>query len=284
MNPRFDAYTATGRGWRAEDVVPALVVAAGQGVRIVEGKGHHQFAKRWSVRDEAGEVGSVQWGGAQGDWVMVEAKGEGTPQVVERLRRDFPHRCTRVDSCADFEGPGAFEALLRAVLDVKREHGLYGDRGGDWDDHPELGRTQYLGARSSAVRARLYEKGKQPEYAHLARWDWCRVEVQVRPQKEARERFAQVSALEVWGAGRWSRDLAARVLEQEVARAAAGTVHRERERDRALRWMVQQYGAHLVSLACDLGGFDVLGLTLGEMIEEERQRRRLRPKAGGAAL
>jgi hypothetical protein len=50
-------------------------------------------------------------------------------------------------------------------------------------------------------------------------------------------------------------------------------------RDRALRWMCQQYGPHLVSLSGDLGGWDVLGLTLREMVAEEKlaaeRRRRL---------
>jgi hypothetical protein len=38
--------------------------------------------------------------------------------------------------------------------------------------------------------------------------------------------------------------------------------------------MCSQYGPHLVSLAGDLGGWEVLGLTLREMIEEERVRAR----------
>jgi hypothetical protein len=275
--PRFDAYTATGRGFRPEEAVSLLV---GAGTRIAEGKGFHQFGKRWSIRDDRGEVGAVQFGGAHGDLVMVEVKGERTPEVVAELRERFgEHRCTRVDSCVDFEEPGAFERLLRDVLAVKAEHKLYGEPRGDWVDFPELGRTQYLGAKSSPAQLRLYEKGKQPEYAHLERFDWCRIELQVRPQKEARERFAQLDALEVWGAGRWTRDLAERVLASEVARQPAGSVWRPTSRDAAIRWMVRQYAPHLVSLAGDLGGFDMLGLTLGEMIAEEGARRERKRQA-----
>ena len=204
---------------------------------------------------------------------MVEVKGERTPEVVERLRSRFPHRCTRVDSCVDFERPGAFEELLRPVLKAKEEHKLYGEKRGDWE-FPELGRTQYLGASSSAVRARLYEKGKQPEYRHLSRFDLCRLEIQVRPAKDAKDEYSKLSALEVWGASKWTRQLASEVLSEMLDPHPPGTVRKDTKRDQALRWMCSQYGPHLVSLAGDLGGWEVLGLTLREMIEEERVRAR----------
>lgn len=268
MTPRFDAYTATGKGMKPEDLIGFLLT---DGAKVVEGKGFHRFGRRWSVRDDFCERGAVQWGGAHGDLVMVEVKGEQTPKVVEDLRRVFDHGCTRADACVDFEELGAFEKLLAPVLQVKGDFKLYGEPRGDWKDFPEKGRTQYLGSKQSAVQARLYEKGKQPEYAHLQRPDWCRLEVQVRPGKEARQKYSKLSALEVWGASRWTRSLAEKVLEAQVQAQPAGTVYRVSERDRALRWMVKQYGTHLVSLAADLGGYDVLGLTLGEMIAEQKK-------------
>lgn len=204
---------------------------------------------------------------------MVEVKGERAPEVVERLRSGFPHRCTRVDSCVDFERPGAFEELLGPVLKAKEDHKLYGEKRGDWD-MPELGRTQYLGASSSAVRARLYEKGKQPEFRHLSRFDLCRLEIQVRPAKDAKDAYSKLSALEVWGASKWTCQLASEVLSEMLDPHPPGTVRKDTKRDQALRWMCSQYGPHLVSLAGDLGGWEVLGLTLREMIEEERVRAR----------
>lgn len=265
---RFDAYSATTSGVKAADFL-ALVHRRGDDIR--QGKGFHTFGERAAVRNEYGEeVAAVMWGGKQGDRVMLEVKGDRTPEVVERLRSDFPHRCTRVDSCADFERPGAFEELLEPVLQVKGEFKLYGEKRGDWE-FPEKGRTQYLGANSSAVRARLYEKGKQPEYRHLNRPDLCRLEIQVRPQKEAKTAYAELSATEVWGASKWTRKLAAEVLEQMLDPHPPGTVRRDSKRDQALRWMAGQYGHHLVSLAADLGGWDVLGLTLREMVKEAKK-------------
>ena len=248
------------------------------------GRGFHTFKDRLSlVTDDGDEVGSVSYGGRQGDRCMLEVKGERTPEVVEGLRKAYPHRCTRVDACIDFERPGAFEEVLEPVLKAKREFDLYGERRGDWEK-PELGRTMYLGAPSSAIRARLYEKGKQPEFRHLERFDLARLEIQVRPAKDAREQFASLQPVEVWGASKWTRQLAAEVLEQQLDAHPPGTVRKQANRDRALRWMCQQYGPHLVSLSGDLGGWDVLGLTLREMIAEEKRaaerRRRLavRPK------
>lgn len=268
---RFDAYTATTQAAKPADVLPFLLTYAGDSVHM--GKGYHTFAESVWVNDESGDrVASVSFGGQQGDRIMIEVKGARTPDVVERLRSDFEHRCTRVDSCFDLEAPGAFERLLEPVLKAKADHKLWGEKRGDWE-MPELGRTQYLGAPSSAIRARLYEKGKQPEFRHLSRFDLCRLEIQVRPAKEAKDEFSKLSALEVWGASKWTRQLAADVLEQYLDAHPPGTVRKDTKRDQALRWMVKQYAPHLVSLASDLGGWKELGLTLGEMVRESKLRR-----------
>lgn len=264
---RFDAYTATTAALRPSAAIE-LLASMERGDEVVGMRGFHTFAERASIRDHSGgEVGSVSWGGRQGERVMVEVKGERTPAVVEQLRAAGDHRCTRVDSCADFERPGAWEQLLEPVLAVKAQHRLFGERRGDWE-FPELGRTQMLGAPSSTVQARLYEKGKQPEYRHLERFDLVRLELQVRPKKEAKTEYARLSAWEVWGASKWTRQLAADVLQRHLDAHPPGTVRKDSKRDQALRWMAKQYGAHLVSLAEDLGGWEVLGLTLREMIAE----------------
>lgn len=269
---RFDAYSATTTEATSSDMLGLLATSAGIGAfhRMQQGKGFHTFGERVGVKDDSGiEWASVMWGGRQGDRVMVEVKGERSPGAVEALRSRFQHRCTRVDACADFDAPGAFERLVEVCKAVKAEHRLIGEKQGDWDDHPELGRTAYYGARSSVARVRLYEKGLQPEYRHLERPNWARLEVQVRPSKEAKTAFSKLSPVEVWGASAWTRQLAAQVLEEHIDPHPAGTTYRHTERDAALRWMCKQYGAHLVDLAADLGGWDVMGLTLREMLKEQ---------------
>lgn len=272
---RFDAYTATMKGPKPDDLMGLLFDQVGLGATFYTSKGFHTFAQRMAIKDAGGhEVGAVQFGGYQGDRVMFEVKGEHSPKAVEALRERFEHRVTRVDSCADFDAPGAFEGLLGACTEVKKDHGIYGSKDGDWDDHPEMGRTLYLGAKTSPVRMRLYEKGKQPEYLHLDKPNWCRIEAQVRPKSpEAKVNFSKLSALEVWGAGKWTRDLAARVLEAHVDPHAAGTVYRLADHDRALRAMCKQYGAHLLELVAQTGSWECAGLTLGEIIAEQAKGR-----------
>lgn len=271
---RFDAYTATTKAAKSDDLLALLVDAAGTGHAISSGRGFHTFGFRTSVKGSDGhEVGAVHWGGRQGELAMIEVKGEKSPGVAEALRAKYWHRVTRVDACADFDAPGAFESLLAPSIEVKKERGIMGGKAGDWDDFPEKGRTLYLGSKNSPVRMRLYEKGLQPEYLHLSRPNWTRIEVQVRPAKEAKASYAEASPVDVWGASRWTREIAAKVLQQHVDPHPAGTVYRLTDRETALRWMCKQYGKHLTSLAQDLGGWDCLGLTLNEILTEQAKGR-----------
>lgn len=271
---RFDAYSATTTAAKNTELVELISqsIPTGEPWSMRQGKGFHTFDERISFKGQDGsEIGAVMWGGRQGDRCMIEVKGEHSPSVVNHLRERFPHRCTRVDSCADFDAPRAFERLYRLCRSVKKANRLMGGKAGDWEDFPEKGRTLYIGSTSSVTRLRLYEKGKQPGYEHLNRPDWARIEIQVRPAKEAKSEFSKLSPLDVWGASSWSRDLAGAVLAEHVDPHPAGSTYRLTERDAALTWMCRQYGAHLISLAQDLGGWDVLGLTLNDMIKESKR-------------
>lgn len=267
---RFDAYSATTTAAKHTELIDLLRSCNSGPTTMIGGRGFHSFGDRLSLKDESGaEFGSVSWGGRQGDRCMIEVKGETTPAAVTALRAHYWHRVTRADSCADFDAPGAFERLLGPCLATKAKHRLKGAKFGDWDDFPEDGRTLYLGAPSSTVRLRLYEKGKQPEYRHLSKPDWVRMEIQVRPAKEAKTAFNSVSAADTWGASTWSRELAAEALQEHVDPHPAGTVFKHTQREAALRWMCKQYGPHMTGLASDLGGWAELGLTLQEMIKEQ---------------
>lgn len=270
---RFDAYTATTTSANHTALLDLLRETETGPVTVVSGKGYHSFGNRISIKDDTGaEFGSVSWGGRQEDRCMIEVKGEHTPAAVKALRERYWHRVTRADSCADFDAPGSFERLLKPCLEVKASHRLKGAKFGDWEDFPEDGRTMYLGAPSSAVRLRLYEKGKQPEYRHLDRPNWVRMEVQARPAKEAKAAYNQLSPADVWGASTWTRELAAKALQEHIDPHPAGTVYRLTERDSALRWMCKQYGSHLLSLHADLGSWECVGLTLSEILAEGRSK------------
>lgn len=270
---RFDAYTATSNAVEAEDFLDIFRDAV-PGVDYDTAPGQRFWGHSYRVTDGGGYlIGSVQWGGQNDGMVMLEVKGEHTPAVVEALRASHAHRCTRVDSCADFDEPGAFERLLGIHLRVKQEHRLRGYKYGDWD-YPEDGRTFRLGAPSSVVINRLYEKGKQPEYRHLQRVDWVRDETQVRPKGDARQLFAKpvITPQQVWGASPFTRAIAAEILLDYIDPHPAGSVYRLSQRDRALRHMCTQYGGHLSGLLAELGSWSAVGQQLGDILADVRAK------------
>jgi len=278
---RFDAYTATSSSLTVQDAKGIILEGGwrvGAEAKPREAQGFHGFECRQAFVDYCGsEFAAVQWGGMHGDRVMLEVKGEATGPVVELLREDWPHRCTRVDSCGDFDGVGEFSRLYGVCTQVKREHRILGGKAGDWDDFPEKGRTLYLGSRSSSVRVRLYEKGKQPEYVHLERPDWVRLEIQVRPKKEAKTAFAALSPEEVWGASKWTSELHARLLGGHIDPHPAGTVYRLTDDESSFEWMCKQYGPMLARQAEDCGGWEAVGLNIADKLAElaEREARRM---------
>ena len=268
MQTRFDAYTATTRAARHEDLIGMLVKS---GDRYRQGRGHNGFEHRFAcIGPDGSEAASVSWGGTHGDLVMLEAKGERTPSVVERLRSRYEHRCTRVDSCYDVEEVGAFDRMLDPCLHVKKAHKLKGSKAGDWEDFPEDGRTLYVGAQTSPVRLRLYEKGHQPEYRHLNRPDWVRIELQVRPAKDAKDVYSRADSLAVWGASAWTRELAGLVLAAELAPLPAGTTYRMTDEERAIHFMCKQYGKHMMSMRNRVGSWEGVGLELEAIIKKQR--------------
>lgn len=291
---RFDAYSATTTAAKYSDLLGILVGTAQalppslrqvpppgntgakvpweNPITLKQGKGFHTFGERISVLDDTGvELGAVSWGGRQGERVMLEVKGESTPKVVERLRSDFPHRCTRVDSCADFDAPGAFERLLDLCTPVKRQFDLTGEKRGDWEDHPEQGRTWYIHAKPNTLR--LYEKGLTKEYLHLGMPNWTRIELEVHPTKTAKERFASLDPIEVWGASAWSREIAARVLREHVDPHTAGSVHRQSSFERRWHWMCVHYGATWMEALGEYGTYECVGRNVEDYMRLLKRRR-----------
>lgn len=268
MLTRFDAYTATTRAAKADDLFQMLYRG---GDKFRQGRGHHGFEHRVSFSGPDGsENSSVSWGGTHGELIMLEAKGDRTPFIVDRLRSKYEHRCTRVDSCYDVDEPGAFAKLLEPCLHVKKEYRLKGSKAGDWEDFPEDGRTLYVGANSSPVKLRLYEKGHQPEYRHLKRPDWVRIELQVRPTKDAKDAYSRADSLAIWGASAWTRELAGLVLAAELTPLPAGTTYRQTEEERAIQFLCKQYGNHLLSMRDKVGSWENVGLELGQIIRKQK--------------
>jgi hypothetical protein len=268
---KFDGYTATTTEAEPGQLV-ALLTESGFADAFKQGRGFHTFAERISCLGVDGlEIGSVSYGGKiQGDRCMIEAKGDCTPKVVEALRSLYPHRPSRLDSAIDWDRPSAFDELLGHLVKAKADFDLWGERRGDWEK-PEEGRTQYLGAVTSAVRARLYEWGKHPKNRWLETPNKVRLELQIRPTKDARDAYAALTPLECWGASKWTRQLAAEILGTVLDPHPPGTVRKRTSGEIALRFMCRQYGARMLDLAIALDSNAAMGERLVQMIHEERR-------------
>lgn len=272
----FDAYSATTCELTPEDMADIVMVGDDTIERGLYG--HHQFEKRDVITDNGGNsVATVYYGGkTHGGRVMLDVKGHRTPDAVTSLRKVAPsHRCTRVDSRMDFDCPGVFEKLLSPMMEIVDRKKLYSKPDGDWRNHPELGRTQYAGSPKSAVRVRLYEKGKEPSQRYLCRADWTRLEIQIRPKDIAREIFAKASPIDAWGAAEWTRELAGKILEQKILPLKAEAVKLPSVDEAKLRWMCKQYGAPLVSLLHHhQGDLEAFGLSISRVLGEVQQEDR----------
>lgn len=275
---KFDAVTALSSSYQPDDVAFAIFDEFRHGDACLKemkgGRGSRFFGQRISIKTNDGEeFAAISHGGTHESLIMLEAKGAFTGDVMTFLRGHFPeHEYSRLDSCADFDEEGGFDRFDQQLQIIKKNSKLKGSKAGDWDDFPEDGRTRYLGATSANMRVRLYEKGKMPECRLLNRPHWFRLEAQLRLDKEIRQFVPLPSPDDVWKFSPWTRDVVAAVLDQHLdpirARVAKVSV-----RDRALQHMAKQYGKHLSSLSNELGSWQAVGLTIADLIEEQRNSR-----------
>jgi len=244
---RFDRASLTHRV-SEEEAVAVLLDGFGPGVATSERKPMKGYDHAIAFSRE-GDL--IAWADFDGDlsngWNHFESSGEPTPAFVTLARKVFPgHRAVRLDSCEDFMEVGCFDRLVGKALEIADRLHLKVQHWGDW--HRGLdGRTLYLGAPSSAVRVRIYEKGPQlglhltdPAMAH-----WVRVEVVVRPKDDARYQAATVSPTGLWGFSRWTRILLAELMGVGVPRVTM-VQHKVPDCDAAVSFMAKQYGSQIL--------------------------------------
>ena len=291
-NCRFDWYEATIEG-DLGSLMEAVSEAGGEAGswQAGERKPPHGYAGEQRLEDEYGLLAKVWYGGRQ-EHPHVLASGERTPAVAAILRREFAaHRVTRVDACVDFDGADTFDKFQAVMLGVAERSGITIDTRGD---HllTRVGRTTYLGAAQSPVRARLYDKAaelsqglrsdpiRQAEVpAHLTRF-----EAQIRPKgRIAREHFASVSASECMGASRWLREVFAGIGGGMCDPVRAGLGYRQSDDTRGFNALMSQYGRLLHRLALVRGGWAELGEEMGRWAEASRgfKTRKLSHTAAG---
>lgn len=282
----FDWYSGSYRGDHSVIVraVVANLDAYGKGVR----KGFHGFEKSLRLEADRGLACQVQWGGdLHGDLVHVAFSGWRSGEGAVLLRDVVPeHRVSRVDVAEDVCGPGSYSQLQRLSARVARAHNLKRSR--IVPDNPIAGRTVYLGARTSPVFVRIYEKGKQV-LGELEKGTlqvdpallgvdlqghpietWARCEIEVKPKAHAREALARYEPEQFWGCSDWSARLYRDLAGVEVPRIRVGSVWQADDLSRTVRSMLKQYGPTLEKLCVQLGSWQCVGLQLGDELQQLR--------------
>lgn len=245
---------------------------------VESGRGRHNYAQSFTLRNQdGGRVALILAGGNNGD-PNVTASGEGCEDFVGVVRELWPvHRVTRADVCEDFVGMGSYEALegvCRAIADGQGLKGL-----AMVPDELSDGRTYYVGATTSDVRVRLYDKGAEvrrgasPAALATIPDHWTRLEVQVRPRKDWKTGAATLEPRAFWGFGKWTAALAAQALALDVERLHM-KVAQEGSLERRMRYLVEQYGRTLREKERAVGSWEEVGRQLGEMVQKSEAAKR----------
>lgn len=277
---RFDWYQATIPA-PAGVVIEALAALSQEAPKLREGKGKHGFARETVLEGAQGAIARVWWGGSHANPHAV-LTGEMAQPGAELIRVQFPaHKVSRADACEDFADP-VFDQIQAVMLDVAAAKSIKVDTRGD---HllTKQGRTVYLGAPTSVVRARLYDKAAElrARYAsdpvkllqlpeHLVRF-----EAQVRPASDkAKQEFATIEPMQLMGCSGWLREVWAKVSGVDLHPVQVGKGWRQADDERAYSYLLAQYGGLLQRMKEDAGSWECLGLQIGHDLAERQKAKR----------
>ena len=238
--PRDDFY---GWDWSAtthdahEKSVYDLLEALGA-VHALPGKGLQGWARSVQAFDADGyALGSIYFGGARDDVHVLS-----TSAAADSARRavvDIGNaRTARVDTRVDTLTPwDQLSSTLNAAADTYGARITYME---SKERGQSLGRTLYLGAPSSRIRVRVYEKWLQSpgEYAEGTN----RVEVQLRPDSRAKGEVSSWTPAATFCASRTTRDLAERLGAQYAPEASVQRKRPTPTLERTMEAMGAQYG------------------------------------------
>jgi hypothetical protein len=271
--PRFDWYQGTVE-MPSDHLIDLATTVLGD-EHPVPAPARNGYARGWEIRKQGARSAVVFEGGLH-EYPHITASGENAPPLANFLRGStHRHRVSRADVCVDTDSPGAFKSLFKALRSISKEANLTATLMHNPDDG-EAGATYYVGSKTSEVRARLYEKGKQLPEAE--RPHWVRFEVQARPQRERKSWTSQANEWDVLGSAQWSRRFAAETLS---AASTAPPTRSERVSDLegALRTLSAQYGRRMLELLEHHGG-DVAAFGLELALRAENGGRLPEPAKG----
>jgi len=252
------------------DAVLGALLAGQDMADVVPTRGLYGYARGAEVRRGDRVLARAFWGGVNGeDSTHVQAGGADAEWLVGLVRSSWPvHQVSRLDVCEDWSHEGAWRRLSKLALRVAREWGVKTSTVGDWIEARD-GRTLYLGAPTSYLRARVYEKGKQlGTDPH-----WVRFELQVRPSGQGKRALSTVQPDQLMESSPWTRDLARGLGMPELEAVRIRNPWVPSDDDHAMAWCLRQYGGLFERRARLLGGWNALGEYLGAEVARQRSRR-----------
>lgn len=188
--------------------------------------------------------------------VFVFSTGGYADAFSRIVRTRFPeHYLVRADIAMDFDEPFSYLTLVeqgvKSAESVSVSTRYIGPPDSFRSNDCAVGRTLYLGSRSSVAMMRVYEKGKKDS---PDRPDWVRVEMEFKPKSaEARLHYAQASPLEIISSMKLSRSffepLTALVQASSVR---PGTIRLPTDFERTLNHLKKQYHKTLTQLMHDV--------------------------------
>lgn len=242
MTPTIATNPQYGWDWSAtthelrEGIVRDLLGALGTRVAL-PGRGLQGWSQ--SVKGYDGDgylLGSVYFGAARDDVHVLSTSSAADASRRAVVGTDSGARTARVDTRLDTLV--SFEDLRGVCQDVAGSQArlvyMESSQGGE-----STGRTLYVGAPSSAVRVRLYEKWLESPGQYEDGTN--RVEVQVRPPSRAKEAVSSWSPSETFCASKLTRRLAD-ALGSDVAHP--GSLQKSRgtpDLEQSMRAMGDQY-------------------------------------------
>lgn len=176
-------------------------------VHTLPGKGLQGWARSVQAFDADGHgLGSIYHGGGRDDVhvVSTSAAADASRRAVIGIGNA---RTARVDTRVDTLLP--FDALEKTLTAAARTYGARITYMESKENGISLGRTLYLGAPSSRVRVRVYEKWLQSPGEYVEGTN--RVEVQLRPDSKAKAFVSSWGPAATFCASRTTRDLAQRL-------------------------------------------------------------------------
>lgn len=251
---QFDWYQAT------IDSPPSSIIDAAMasldGAHDVEhldhgGKGYKATAL---IRDRGQDTLATLLYRSQSASPNLKGTSHNAVPVSEMIRKHWPkHSVSRLDVAEDMTADGLFENIEDRMRRIARGHSLESGKV-IIPDVCEKGRTYYVGAATSATMVRLYEKGLHERSRGNADADpnHVRLEIQARPQKAAKQRFATLAPAAVWGSSKWTQHLAQEVMSLDVERLHLRP-REETDLERTTAHVVHQFRLHAIKHGTVIG-------------------------------